>query len=254
VLVLAFDTSSPAVTAAVVEWDETPPTPPPGVRPGDSFGTWDTGPSVLASRTEVATNRHGELLAPMINAVLDEASASPERLSAIGVGLGPGPFTGLRVGIVTAKAMGDALGIPVYGGCSLDVIARDLSGLAWDDDNDEECDYVVMSDARRKQVYWATYTFTNMRIDGPEISAPRDLARRLAGEIRYVGGAGALLYRDVFADFTVIESHPYPSATTLAERALHRWLLREPAGELEPMYLRRPDAQQPGAPKKVTPV
>jgi tRNA threonylcarbamoyladenosine biosynthesis protein TsaB len=237
----------------VVEWDEAPPTRPPGIKPGESFVVAGQGPSVLAARTDVATNRHGELLAPMIDTVLDEAGASPMQLSAIGVGLGPGPFTGLRVGIVTAKAMGDALGIPVFGECSLDVIARDLSGLAWDDDTDEECGYVVMTDARRKQVYWATYNFTSMRIDGPEITAPRDLADQLAGEIRYVGGAGALLYRDLFAEFTVLERSPYPSATTLAEQAWHRWLLREPAGDLEPMYLRRPDVQQPGTPKRVTP-
>lgn len=212
------------------------------------------GPSLLASRTEVATNRHGELLAPMIDAVLAEAGTTVARISTIGVGLGPGPFTGLRVGVVTAKAMGDALGIPVYGECSLDVIARDLTGLAWDDDTDEECDYVVMSDARRKQVYWATYTFTGARIDGPEIGTPQDLAAQLTGDIRYVGGAGALLYRDVFADFTVIAHSPYPSAATLAESASRNWRLREPAGELEPMYLRRPDARPPGTPKKVTPV
>jgi tRNA threonylcarbamoyladenosine biosynthesis protein TsaB len=253
VLVLAFDTSSPAVTVALVEYDTTPPTPPPGITPGESFVTFASPPHVLAEQTEIATNRHGELLAPLIVRVVKAADADVRDLDAIGVGLGPGPFTGLRVGIVTAKAMGDVLGIPTYGECSLDVIASRLGFAAYDDENDEEHGYVVMSDARRKQVYWATYDPIGRRLDGPDIGRPSDLAASLRGRTSHLAGAGALLYGQQFDDFTIIHDHPYPSAAELGVMVAGR-LWRTPlSDDLTPMYLRRPDAQPPGAPKKVTP-
>ena len=235
--------------------EDAPPPPMPDMRPGENR-VW-TGPpaAVIASRTDVAANRHGELLAPLIDEVLQEAGAAASDLAAIGVGLGPGPFTGLRVGIVTAKVMGDALGIPTYGMSSLDVIGSDLSADALSHDGEMEHSSAVVTDARRKQVYWATYSYEGARLDGPEISPPAELAERLAAsDIRFVGGAGAILYRDVFAGFTVFESSPYPSAVTIARNALSRQQLRRPSDELEPLYLRRPDARPPGPPKQVTPV
>jgi tRNA threonylcarbamoyl adenosine modification protein YeaZ len=214
VLVLTLDTSTPAVTAAVSEL----------LDPGRL-------PERLASRTEVATNRHGELLAPMIDELLREAGVSTGDLGAVGVGLGPGPFTGLRVGIMTAAALGDALDLPVYGECSLDVIASPLDS--------DEFSYAVLTDARRKQVYWAAYDEVGGRTDGPDVATPADLAAQLAGRVSHVAGAGAIAYREHFADFTVIESGAYPDAAVLAD--------------LTPLYLRRPDAQPPGRPKQVTP-
>jgi tRNA threonylcarbamoyl adenosine modification protein YeaZ len=252
VYVLGIDTSSPAVSVALVAGE--PPDPPPGIRPGESRMVAGRGPSLVGERTEVAANRHGELLAPLVAEAMKETAVTPADLVAIGIGLGPGPFTGLRVGIVTAKAMADALHIPVYGECSLDVIAHDLSGTSLQYDDEAEPAYAVLTDARRKQVYWGTYGFTGGRIDGPEISTPEDVAARLSGEIGYLGGAGALLYRDVFKEFIVYEKSPYPSAATIAERAWRRCLLRNSSDDLKPLYLRRPDAKPPGAPKKVTPV
>jgi tRNA threonylcarbamoyl adenosine modification protein YeaZ len=252
VLVLAFDTSTSAVTVAVLDFEA--PTIPPGLKPGETFSGSVAGPKTLAERTEVAANRHGELLAPLINEVLVAAGTAAHELTAIGVGLGPGPFTGLRVGIVTAKAMGDALGIPTYGECSLDVIANRLGLAAYDHDNDVEHGYVVMSDARRKQVYWAEYDSIGQRVGELDIAHPIDVADAIRGRISHVAGAGALLYRDVFADFTVIERDPYPSASNLAELVMGRLLARKPSEALTPLYLRRPDAQPPGPPKQVTPV
>jgi tRNA threonylcarbamoyl adenosine modification protein YeaZ len=231
VLVLAFDTSSPAVTVALSEV-----------------------PTTLAARVEVATNRHGELLAPLISEVLAEAGATASDLSAIAVGLGPGPFTGLRVGIVTAKSMADALGIPVYAECSLDVIAHELSGVADDHAQEVAHPFAVLSDARRKQVYWARYNDTGDREAGPDLAPPASVAEALAGTPTFVAGAGALLYRGHFGDRRLIEAHPYPSAATLAAMVQSRALQVLPGDDLTPLYLRRPDAQPPGAPKKVTPV
>jgi tRNA threonylcarbamoyl adenosine modification protein YeaZ len=193
----------------------------------------------------VAVNRHGELLAPMIERVLSEAGVAPADLDAVGVGLGPGPFTGLRVGIMTAAAMADALDIPVYGECSLDVIAAAV--------HDGEFSYAVLTDARRKQVYWAAYDEAGGRIEDPELTAPAELAVQLGGRVTHVAGAGAQLYREQLSAFTVVGGYEYPDAAVLAGLLTAKVENRAPGDELTPLYLRRPDATPPGRPKQVTP-
>ena len=94
----------------------------------------------------VDARAHGELLAPGIEWVLAEGGVRPADLTAIVAGLGPGPFTGLRVGLVTAASMGQALAVPTYGVCSLDGIGALTSDVT-----------LVATDARRKEVYWAVY-------------------------------------------------------------------------------------------------
>ncbi len=220
-LILAFDTSSPAVAVGVVGAEET-----------------------LASSTAIAVNRHGEVLASAIDQVLRDADVRPADLTAIAVGLGPGPFTGLRVGIMTARAMSDALAIPAYGECSLDVIAaahHASSGIA------------VLTDARRKQVYWARYDEDGKRRAGPELAPPAVVAEQLRGEVGELVGAGAVMYREVLADFVVDERQGYPEASYLASLVRTRLGVDGPADRLAPLYLRRPDAQVPGKPKAVTP-
>ncbi len=98
-MLLALDSATPAVTVALADGDR-----------------------LLAERTTVDARRHGELLAPAIAAVLAEAGVDRSDLTAIAVGVGPGPFTGLRVGLVTARTLGAVLGIPVLGVCTLDVL------------------------------------------------------------------------------------------------------------------------------------
>ncbi len=100
-LLLAFDTATPAVTVALHD-----------------------GQRVLAEAVTVDARRHGELLAPSIAKVIADAGAQPGDLTAIVTGAGPGPYTGLRVGVVTARVFGRTLGLPVYGVCTLDVLAR----------------------------------------------------------------------------------------------------------------------------------
>jgi tRNA threonylcarbamoyl adenosine modification protein YeaZ len=252
VLILAFDTSSPAVTVALVEVrSDTPPSL--AVVPGERIVTFGSVPQTIAERCEVANNRHGELLAPSIEAVLRDAGAQPADLCALAVGLGPGPFTGLRVGVVTARAMSDSLGIPAYGECSLDVIAHELGLAAGDDDEDIDRPYVVMSDARRKQVYWARYDGVGIRVGEPDIGRPDEVAEQIRDNVSHVAGAGAALYRDAFADFTLIERSPYPAAAALASMVAVKVTTRQRTEELVPLYLRRPDAQPPGKPKAVTP-
>ncbi|HVT65387.1 MAG TPA: tRNA (adenosine(37)-N6)-threonylcarbamoyltransferase complex dimerization subunit type 1 TsaB [Mycobacteriales bacterium] len=221
-LVLALDTSSPTVTVAVCE-------------------ARDGGVRLRAERSETADNRHGERLAPLTALALRDAGVTPGQLEAVVVGLGPAPFTGLRVGIVTARAMSDALAIPAYGVCSLDGIAHRFTT--------DEGSFAVVADARRKQVYWGLYDETGRRIDGPELAPPDELAEQLQSRTTDVVGAGVLKYPEAFAGFTMREGDPSPRAVDLV------WCVdfSQSPGDLAPLYLRRPDAQPPGRPKLVTP-
>src|SRR4051812_44848989 len=203
------------------------------------------GPVTRARRDELVHNAHGELLAELVHDALREANAVPADLAAVGAGLGPGPFTGLRVGVVTAAAMGDALGVPVYGMCSLDTIS-DL------DANDHDAAYAVVTDARRRQVYWAVYDARGNRIEGPDIAPPAEVAARLGGRVRRLIGPVASEHPEAFADF-VVTGPRWPDAATIAADALVRASRSEPAVPLLPLYLRRPDARPPGPPKQVTP-
>lgn len=209
-LLLAFDTATPAVTVAL----------------RDESG-------VLAERTVVDGRRHGELLAPGIAAVLSATGREAAELTAIAVGVGPGPFTGLRVGLVTARALGEALRVPVRGVCSLDILAyaSQLDGA-----------YAVATDARRKEVYWACYSGL-ARTEGPHVDRPGAAAARVVGLPAV--GAGALLYPD---DFPAATEPRFPAASALSD-----WVAAGlPTLPPRPLYLRRPDAVEPAARKLVT--
>jgi tRNA threonylcarbamoyladenosine biosynthesis protein TsaB len=210
VLLLAFDTATPAVTVALHD-----------------------GERVVAEHTTVDARRHGELLAPGIAAVLAAAGSSASDLTAIAVGVGPGPFTGLRVGLMTARALGDALHIEVIGVCTLDVLAASVASVE---------PYLVATDARRKEIYWAVYDAGGRRIDGPHVDRPADV-----GWARPAYGAGALMYRD---HFTWARPPELPSAAVLASLVADGLATALPP---DPLYLRRPDAVEPAARKVVTP-
>ena len=180
--------------------------------------------------------RHGELLAPGITAVLDEAWVPRQDVTAIAVGVGPGPFTGLRVGLVTARTLGLALDVPVYGVCTLDVLAAQAV-----DEGAVHEPFLVATDARRKEVYWASYDEQGVRLDGPHVDRPADVATD-----RPVVGAGALLYPEAFPHAA---GPAAPDARVLAQVVTdERVELLDP----EPLYLRRPDAAMPGKPKPVS--
>jgi tRNA threonylcarbamoyl adenosine modification protein YeaZ len=220
-MLLAFDTSSAAVTVALAT--------PAG--------------EIVSSSTTVDALRHGELLAPAIDDALRTAGVSPRDLTRIAVGVGPGPFTGLRVGLVTARTMGEVLGIEVAGVCSLDILARQSS---------LSLPVAVATDARRKEIYWALYDGpaadgSRRRLEGPAVDKPAEVAHVLSG--LPVIGRGAVLYGDLLgvADADVTE---YPSAEVLAEGVATRTLeIVVP----DPLYLRRPDVTMSGGPKSVLP-
>ena len=210
-MLLALDTSTPLVSVAL----------------------YDDG--LLDVSTSERPMQHGERLAPMISEALQRVDAVRQDVTAVAAGVGPGPFTGLRVGLVTARTLGLALGIPVYGVCSLDVLAVQ----AVDEGAAEP--FLATLDARRKELFWAGYDALGNRLDGPHVGRPDALP---AGEL-VVGAAGAL-YGSVFGRVAGPEA---PSAATLAV------VVAEERAELldpEPIYLRRPDAAVPGPPKKVS--
>ena len=217
-LVLALDTATPASTAAVAE-------------------VTDAGLHGIAERRTVDPRAHGEMLAPQIRQTLAEAGVRPADLSAIVAGLGPGPFTGLRVGLATAASMGHALGIPVYGVCSLDGLGR-AAGPGR---------VLVATDARRREVYYATYV-DGVRVEGPAVARPADLtvtADRAVGE-------GALKYSEILG-LPIDERVLYPPGAALIALAADRVVGKAESEPLTPLYLRRPDAVEPAARKPVLP-
>lgn len=214
VLVLALDTSSAAVTAAVVV-------------------VGDDEVELVAERVTINARGHGELLAPAIADALEAAGNTADELDAIVVGTGPGPYTGLRVGLVSAAVMSDLLGIPAYGVCSLDGMALEGETIT------------VAADARRREVYWARYE-NGVRVEGPEVSYPADVAPT-AGKIT---GAGARLYRDVLGGELI--DRDFPVARELVRVAADKVRAHAPSDPLTPLYLRRPDAVAPGVAKTVS--
>jgi tRNA threonylcarbamoyl adenosine modification protein YeaZ len=209
VLVLGLDTSTPAVAVALCEVG--------------SAGHI----AELARREVVDARRSGELLAPLIDEALKEVGRPRCSLDAVVVGVGPGPYTSLRVGIVTAAALADALGIAAHGICSLDGVPR--SGPE---------PVTVATDARRREVYWARYA-GNRRIAGPDVAAPAELAASLGPGERVIG-AGGRLYAEVFGGAFDPAGAQYPDPAQVIREATSS--LGQPAGPLVPLYLRRPDA------------
>ena len=211
-MLLALDTSTPLVSVALAEDGE-----------------------VLTAATSDRPMQHGEQLAPMLTRALDAVGALRQDVTAVAVGVGPGPYTGLRVGIVTARTFALVLGVPAYGVCSLDVLAA----AAVDAGIDEP--FLATGDARRKELFWAAYDEDGRRTGGPSVGRPESLPSD-----RVVVGAGPELYPTAFAR---TGGPTRPDAATLA------LVVTEERAELldpEPIYLRRPDAAVPSPRKRVS--
>jgi tRNA threonylcarbamoyl adenosine modification protein YeaZ len=209
VLVLALDTATPTLVAGVARWT-------------------DGAAEVLAEQAVPSGNKHAELLTPAIRAVLSDAGVAMGSLGAVVVGLGPGPFTGLRVGVVTAATLADARRLPAIGVCSLDAIGAGAR--------------TVVTDARRKEVYWARYSADGTRVDGPGVDRPEELSADgpFVGDERFADRLGA----------SVVEARVTTAGLLRAAAAQ----LADPssAGPLTPLYLRRPDATPPSSIKAVS--
>ncbi len=212
-LTLAIDTSTSAIGVAVLA---------PGADP--------------VVGVEVDARAHTEKLAPLVRDTLTAAGAVPADLTDIAVGTGPGPFTGLRVGLVTALTLGHALGIPVHGVCSLDALAEQAL-VAAADGIDE---VLVATDARRKEVYWARYgrgADGAVALTEPAVDSPAEVAD--AVRALPTAGRGPVLFPDLFPNRLggPLDVDPW----WLGQVALRRLAAGEPM-PVEPLYLRRPDA------------
>jgi tRNA threonylcarbamoyladenosine biosynthesis protein TsaB len=213
---LAIDTSS-AVAVAVVA---------------------DDG-ATLRAASALAPRRHAELLATMISDVLRDSGVARHELAAVVAGTGPAPFTGLRVGLVTAQTLGFALGVPVHGVSSLDALAlgaiRALTLPAGSE-------VLATGDARRREAYWARYRVTDTLgfdlLAGPGVARAAALAADGTAAGVVVVGRGAALYP---ADLPLADGAPLdPDPADLVRLALSRLAAGE-ALPTEPLYLRRPD-------------
>ncbi|MPY98432.1 MAG: tRNA (adenosine(37)-N6)-threonylcarbamoyltransferase complex dimerization subunit type 1 TsaB [Actinophytocola sp.] len=220
-LLLVLDTSTPAVTAGVAALDET------------VLG--ETAVDVLAERVTINPRAHGELLTPHLTEAASTAGVALTDLDAVVCGIGPGPFTGLRAGMVTAASLAHALDIPAYPVCSLDAIAADAG---------TGTPLLVATDARRREVYWARYAADGTREAGPAVDPPADID---VGDARVVGRAGSMVSASA-------REPSYPTAHGLVRAAADVVIAREEPAPLTPLYLRRPDAAEPGERKRVTEV
>ncbi len=209
-MLLAFDTATQLVSVALHD-----------------------GERVVVELSSDQPMKHGEHLAPLIARSLEKAGIVRQDLTAIAVGVGPGPFTGLRVGVVTARTLGFVLDVPVYGVCSLDAVALEVVATGATPGS-----FLVATDARRKEVYLASYDSDGRRLEGPVVTKPADVATDAP-----VAGAGPELYPEAF---------PHAIAPV---RPGAGWIAAGVGSELvelldpEPLYLRRPDAVA-GAPRK----
>jgi tRNA threonylcarbamoyl adenosine modification protein YeaZ len=210
VLVLALDTATPTLVAGLARW-----------LPGGEI-------QVLAERAVPSGNKHAELLTPAIQGVLADAELRLADVEAVVTGLGPGPFTGLRVGVVTAAALADARRLPVIGVCSLDAVGAGAR--------------TVVTDARRKEIYWATYDAAGVRVTGPSVDKPADVSL-----------PGPVVGDPAFGDRLGIPVTPADVTTEGLVRAAAPQLADPSSAEpLVPLYLRRPDATPPTSIKAVS--
>lgn len=200
------------------------------------------GETLAAFATE-DTRSHAEVLAPGIQDLLKSADVTGTDIDELVVGVGPGPFTGLRSGIATARTLAFAWNKPLHGVMSLDAIAIDAALDAWRAGVDE---FVVATDARRKEVYWAHYRSTGGTaelIDGPHVTSPSEVPALPAY------GAGAGLYPEALhavQDFADAQ----PTAAALGRTAVVRLVRGLDLLPDLPLYLRESDAKVPGPRKR----
>lgn len=196
---------------------------------GTSVAVVDRDGGVLAERAEHDTRRHAEVIGTMIRDALADADIAVDRLSGVAIGMGPGPFTGLRVGIAAAQAFAIGANKPLVRVVSHDAVAFGHTEPV-----------LVVTDARRREVYWTAYGAPDaaglpVRIAGPALSAPDRLREALpdldsmlrVDALAVSAGALGMLAETMFANG------------------------RDFAGA-EPLYLRSPDVTMSKGPKRVT--
>ncbi|SNV94939.1 tRNA (adenosine(37)-N6)-threonylcarbamoyltransferase complex transferase subunit TsaD [Corynebacterium urealyticum] len=243
-LVLTIDTATSYVVSGLVEVN----------RRAGSWGTFEYSTTTLSQRVQRNPRGHMELLVPHIQESLAEAGLRPKDIEAVVVGAGPGPFTGLRVGMATGAAFADAIGVPVFGVDSLSATAASVAA------GHQEC--LVLSDARRREWYSATATEAGRLIAGPAVGKPVDvlaehgskpiavaLTAEVARAIEKLEGEE----KAATEDWRIITEDAYPTPEGLALAGADQLWWLEGEGHfverlgrpLVAQYLRRPDAAEP---------
>ncbi|MDO5048733.1 MAG: tRNA (adenosine(37)-N6)-threonylcarbamoyltransferase complex dimerization subunit type 1 TsaB [Actinomycetaceae bacterium] len=195
----------------------------------------------ITSTTEPSSRAHAERLSALVADALEEAGFSRASkdvdLDQVIVGTGPAPFTGLRAGLVTARVIGRVNGVPVRGVGSLDILAR-----GYLDEMPSDAEVVVVTDARRKEVYWAHYRARGPRdvelIEGPAVNTAEFVANKFRSQDVEFAGPGCAAYPDALPSSRVDGDVDVAIASRIVRARLE-------AGEenfpTEPQYLRRPD-------------
>ena len=210
------------------------------------------GDPIAGARSSEA-RRHVETLTPLITACLQQVGATPAEVTEVAVGTGPAPFTGLRVGLVTARTFAEARGIPALGVSSLDAIAAVAA--------DPGAEILVATDARRREVYWGRYRRTETGVQtvaGPEVATAADVAAEHTDliETGRVAGKGVALYAEVLAPGLDSAAVERAGASVVDAAALGRLAVqRAAAGAEQPtqaLYLRTPDIAPPSRRKRAS--
>lgn len=196
---------------------------------GTSVAVVDRDRGILAQADDADTRRHAEVIGTLIERVLAVSGVTPTGLSGVVAGMGPGPFTGLRVGIAAARAFAFGIGKPVVPLISHDALALDLREPV-----------LVVTDARRREVAWSAYAPGDelglpVRVAGPALAAPDELDTVVPGYNTY---------RRVDA-----ASIPAGPLGMLGERL---FAAGRGFGPSEPLYLRAPDVTPSAGPKRVS--
>ena len=192
---------------------------------GTAVAIVDRDGGILAEHSSDDTRRHAEVIDGLIAACFAEAKVTVAELSGVAVGMGPGPFTGLRVGIAAARAFAFGAGKPVVPVVSHDAVAFGITGPT-----------LVVTDARRREVYWSAYSGSDaeglpIRIEGPSLCKPDDLP--------------------VFEGFERVDAATIPGGA-LGMLAESLYLHKRPFAGDEALYLRSPDVTPSNGPRRVS--
>jgi len=192
---------------------------------GTAVAIVDRDGGILAEHSSDDARRHAEVIDGLIAACFAEAKVTVAELSGVAVGMGPGPFTGLRVGIAAARAFAFGAGKPVVPVVSHDAVAFGITGPT-----------LVVTDARRREVYWSAYSGSDaeglpIRIEGPSLCKPDDLP--------------------VFEGFERVDAATIPGGA-LGMLAENLYLHKRPFASDEALYLRSPDVTPSNGPKRVS--
>lgn len=196
---------------------------------GTSVAVVDRDAGTLAEYSSTDTRKHAEVIGELIRACLDDSGIAVTDLSGVVAGMGPGPFTGLRVGIAAARAFALGAGKLVVPIVSHDAIAFGEPGPV-----------IIATDARRREVYWSAYSEPDesglpVRVAGPALAKATELESAVAE----------------FSAYTLIEAEQV-SAASLGLLAEELYAAGRSFAADEPLYLRSPDVTISAGPKRVT--